>query len=134
MAAGDRYAGDGFVFKIGGLPVPEVRDLAFPLSLGKSDATRRSDSGWGRDVKTTKRLKATGKMIFEEGDTIQDTVRNALLNRTDLAIVIERPDGSSVSCNMSVDSFNEDQALEDPHAYDFEFTSEGAVTFTPASS
>jgi hypothetical protein len=133
MAAGDQYAGRQDSISIGGSTANEFQDVSEPFALETADAERRSDSGWKRDVPTSKRKTISGKIVLRDGDTVIGTIINSMISGTDLAVVITRADGQTESGDVLFTKCDKAAPLRGALTYDVEAISQGTWSTTGGS-
>jgi hypothetical protein len=68
--------------------VTAVTDLSLPLDTAEADSTSRANNGWEQTVNVLKRGELTFELIYDPADVDYQSIRDAYLNGTELAMAV----------------------------------------------
>jgi predicted secreted protein len=82
-------AGFNGAILVGGTKIAEVQDVTLTIDLKTIDATSHDSAGWMEKIAGNIEWKATAKALYVFGDAVRQTVRDALINKTTVTLVVQ---------------------------------------------
>ncbi len=112
--AGKGTAGFDFVLKIGSSEVGRARDVTVPMTRDELEDTDRSNDGFKSFIAGLGEWQVDLELLYESGNTIQDSIESAFLNGTALTNVqVLDQLGVGFSGNFIVTNFTRNEPLND---------------------
>lgn len=128
-----KFLGRKLILQRDGTPIANIRTKSLSINRELVDTTDDDSGAWAEHLDEPGQIEVTMSVegVFADDSILDDALDPQSGN---VAHTLVYPDGSEISADFGISSFEQEAEYNDVTTYSFELRASGEVTRTPASA